>query len=464
MRIVDVLIVPVTGAGYYEDQAALEAGHVPLPQRFTAQSLTPGFQAVRQVARGVSIGLVLDDGRVAWGDCVAVAHSHTAGRAPLFRAGEGLATIRDVVAPQLIGQRVNSFREIASQVDALTETAKVQRAQGPVEPPVQDPSLRALLTAPARAFQQPRQEAGPTEWVTIERRLHPAIRYGASQALLQATALARGHTMAQVLAGEWDLALPRTPVPLLARSGHERHYHAEKMIIHGLDSLPHAAVDDISQQMGRSGDEMTRYLRWLAERIRQLGDAEYRPTIHIDLQGALGRILDNQMGQMLGQLRAWELATQPYQLRLEDPVIMDSQAAQLETLQTLRQYIRLRKMNVQIVAGKWANTLADIRAFVDAGAADAIQITMPELGSLHNTVEAVLACRAGDTGAFVGGSQTETHLSAKVSVHVALATSADLLLAKPGVGVDEAISLARNEMARTLAVLRQATSSRKQGD
>jgi methylaspartate ammonia-lyase len=209
---------------------------------------------------------------------------------------------------------------------------------------------------------------------------------------------------------------------------------------------------------------MTRYLRWLAERIRQLGDAEYRPTIHIDLRGALGHIFDNQMGQMLGQLRAWELAAQPYRLRIEDPVIMGSRAAQIETLETLRQYIRLRKMNVQIVGGKWANTLADIHAFVDAGAADAIQITMPELGGIHNAVEAVLACRAGETGAFVGGSPTETSLSAKVSVHVALATSADLLTAKPGAGVDEAVSLARNEMARTLAVLRRATGNQGQGD
>jgi methylaspartate ammonia-lyase len=41
-----------------------------------------------------------------------------------------------------------------------------------------------------------------------------------------------------------------------------------------------------------------------------------------------------------------------------------------------------------------------------------------------------------------------------VSVHVALATRPDLVMAKPGMGVDEAVALVQNEMARTLAWIR----------
>jgi methylaspartate ammonia-lyase len=80
-----------------------------------------------------------------------------------------------------------------------------------------------------------------------------------------------------------------------------------------------------------------------------------------------------------------------------------------------------------------------------------IQIKMPDLGSVHNSVEAVLACRNGGVGAFLGGSCAETDLSARVAVHVALATQPDIIMAKPGMGVDEGISLVQNEMARTLA-------------
>jgi methylaspartate ammonia-lyase len=83
-----------------------------------------------------------------------------------------------------------------------------------------------------------------------------------------------------------------------------------------------------------------------------------------------------------------------------------------------------------------------------------IQIKMPDLGGIQNSVEAVLRCREEDLGAFLGGSCAETDLSARLSVHVALAARPDLLLVKPGMGLDEGYSLIRNEMDRTLAELR----------
>jgi methylaspartate ammonia-lyase len=43
-----------------------------------------------------------------------------------------------------------------------------------------------------------------------------------------------------------------------------------------------------------------------------------------------------------------------------------------------------------------------------------------------------------------------------VAVHVALACQPDVIMAKPGMGVDEAISLVENEMARTLAEVQVA--------
>ena len=85
-----VLAVPAVAAGYYEDLAALRAGLVPLPERFTAAPVTPGFRAVREVAEAVSVGFVLDTGQVAWGDCVAVAYS---GKADWERIGEMSQTL-----------------------------------------------------------------------------------------------------------------------------------------------------------------------------------------------------------------------------------------------------------------------------------------------------------------------------------------------------------------------------------
>ncbi|MCK4451825.1 MAG: hypothetical protein KAX26_14675 [Anaerolineae bacterium] len=57
-------------------------------------------------------------------------------------------------------------------------------------------------------------------------------------------------------------------------------------------------------------------------------------------------------------------------------------------------------------------------------------------------------------GAFLGGSCAETDLSTRVSVHIALATRPDIIMAKPGMGVDEGVSLVQNEMTRALAWIR----------
>jgi len=452
-QITRILAVPAVGAYYYDDLAALQSDAMPLSERYAAAPLTPGFRRVREVAEAVSVGLVLDDDRVAWGDCVAVAYSGKSGRDPVFRTNEGLATIRRAAAPLLQGREVTSFRELAEEVDGLIESVEVVR---PLPQPT-GMTRRDLLTTPARLWRDAQGEEKktiPTERITVERRLHTAVRYGVSQALLKAVALARGVTMAEVIAEEWGLPLPDSPVPIHAQCGADRYAGADKMIARRVASLPHTLVDNIPEQLGEDAVVLTRYARWLKARIQELGGQDYHPTIHLDVHGTLGQIFDNELGHVLGRLYALELAVQPYPLRVECPVLMESREAQIETMKTLREYIRLRKMNVQLVADEWANTLDDIRAFVDAQAADMIQIKMPDLGSVHNSVEAVLACKSGGVGAFLGGSCAETDLSARVSVHVALATRPDIIMAKPGMGVDEGIMLVQNEMARTLAWIR----------
>ena len=459
LSIIKILAVPAVGAYYFDDLAALQARPMPLAERYTAAPVTPGFRRVREPAEAVSVGLMLNDGRVAWGDCVAVEFSGKAGRDPVFRAQEGMAAIYRTVAPALRGRALTGFRELAAEVEALTESVEVERPL-PKREPGQELSRRELLKTPARLLRSEPQ----TERVTVERRLHTAIRYGASQALLKAVALARGLTMAQVICDEWDLPLPSEPIPIHAQCGANRYAGADKMIARRVASLPHSLVDNIPEHIGQDAIVLTRYARWLKARVQELGGPDYRPTIHLDVHGALGQIFDNELGHVLGSLYALEQAVQPYPLRVECPVMMDSREAQIETMKTLREYVRLRKMKVQLVADEWANTLDDIRAFVEAGAADVIQIKMPDLGSVHNSVEAVLACKAGSpsaslrtsVGAFLGGSCAETDLSARVSAHVALATRPDIIMAKPGMGVDEGISIVHNEMARTLAQIREA--------
>ena len=404
--IIDVLAVPAVGGYYWDDLAALQARPMPLAERYTTPGISPGFQRVRQVAQAISLGLVLDDGGVAWGDCVAVEFSGKAGRHPLLDVSAGVADIQRHIGPLLRGRALSSFRQLAAEVDGLADG-----------------------------------------------KLHTALRYGASQALLAAFALKQGITMAEVVAEEYGLPLPEERVPIHAQCGADRYAGADKMIARRVAALPHSLVDNIPEQLGQDGEILIEYAGWLARRIYQMAGAEYRPTIHLDVHGALGIIYDNRLERIADYLAQLEAAAGGYPLRLESPLILESRPTQIEAMARLCQLVRARGLGLQLVADEWANTLDDIRAFIAGRAAHMIQIKMPDLGSVHNSIQAVLDCQAAGVGAFLGGSCAETDLSARVSCHVALATRPDMLMAKPGMGVDEGIMLMTNEMARTLALI-----------
>jgi methylaspartate ammonia-lyase len=161
-------------------------------------------------------------------------------------------------------------------------------------------------------------------------------------------------------------------------------------------------------------------------------------------------VLEQRLERVAEVLVHMDRAALPFALRVEHPLDAGGRTAQIEQMAELRRRLRDAGSRVELVADEWANTLADIQEFNRAGAADMIQIKTPDLGGLHHSVDAVLDCRRHGVLAHIGGSCCETDRSARACVHVALATGADQILAKPGMGVDEGVSIVSNEMARTL--------------
>jgi methylaspartate ammonia-lyase len=136
------------------------------------------------------------------------------------------------------------------------------------------------------------------------------------------------------------------------------------------------------------------------------------------------------------------------------PMIAESGEAQIAAMKALRETLRRKGIGVWIVVDEWCNTLQDIKDFVTHDAVDMVQIKTPGLGSIHNSIEAVLYTKQHGVGAYLGGTCNETDRSAQVCVHIAIATQPDQMLAKPGMGVDEGLMTVHNEMQRTLAILR----------
>ena len=57
--------------------------------------------------------------------------------------------------------------------------------------------------------------------------------------------------------------------------------------------------------------------------------------------------------------------------------------------------------------------------------------------------------------AYQGGTCNETDISARSCVHVAMAGRPVRILAKPGMGFDEGFEIVKNEMSRTIAILKR---------
>ena len=116
---------------------------------------------------------------------------------------------------------------------------------------------------------------------------------------------------------------------------------------------------------------------------------------------------------------------------------------------------------VKIVADEWCNTYEDIVDFTAAQSCDMVQIKTPDLGGVHNIVDAVLHCNRNGMEAYQGGTCNETDVSAHTCVHLALAARPMRMLIKPGMGFDEGMNTVYNEMHRTLALLKARAAARK---
>ncbi len=408
MKIIDVIYSRGKTGFFFDDQKAIKQGAVLDGNYYRGNPVTHGFKAIRQAGESLSIMLVLEDGQIALGDCCAVQYSGAGGRDPLFLAEEFEKVIEKEIKPKLIGRELTTFKKLAHEFDAIKVEGKL---------------------------------------------IHTALRYGITQAILDAVAKASHIQMADVIANEYNTQLSETMIPIFSQSGDNRYDNVDKMIIKGSQVLPHGLINNVESKLGLDGEILLAYVKWLRNRIVDIKtDAAYRPVLHIDVYGTLGIIFQQDYEKMADYLLELRNASGDYHLRIEGPVDFDDREQTMLGLQAITQTLDRRNIDVEIVADEWCNTLEDIRYFADHKAGHMIQIKTPDLGGIQNVVEAVLYCKAKGISAYQGGTCNETDISAKACVQIAMATSPVQILAKPGMGVDEGYMIVYNEMARILAI------------
>jgi methylaspartate ammonia-lyase len=258
-----------------------------------------------------------------------------------------------------------------------------------------------------------------------------------------------------VLCREYGLPVPEKAVPVFGQTGDDRFDGVDKMIIKRADVLPHGLINNIEDKLGRDGGKLTEYIKWIAARIKLLRlDPSYVPAIHIDVYGTIGLIYQNDLKKTASYIAGLEAAAGEFPLYIEGPVDMEEKNRQISALAELRRLLDSWGSPVRIVADEWCNTKEDIRDFAGAGAGHMVQIKTPDLGGIQHVVESILECRKLGVEAYQGGTCNETDISSRLCVHAGLAARADRILAKPGMGFDEGFMVVKNEMNRTLALLR----------
>ncbi|MFX0202507.1 MAG: methylaspartate ammonia-lyase, partial [Candidatus Hodarchaeota archaeon] len=280
-------------------------------------------------------------------------------------------------------------------------------------------------------------------------RLHTAIRYGITQAILDAVAKMRRITMAEVIANEYGTTIARDPIPIFGQTGEDFYSNTEKMILLKLPVLPHSSVKTL-----KDFEQLLDMVRWTRKRVVDVGGEDYKPILYFDVYGTIGWYFNNDIPDMVGFLKKLGKESFPFELTIEAPLEMENQGDHIDMMKRLREVLREEKINIKISADEWCNTLDDVKRFVDAGAADMINIKAPDLGGINNAIEAILYCKKNGVLPRLGGSAAETERSAQICAHVALATQPCHILEKPGMGVYEGTSIVLNEMQRALALVK----------
>jgi len=408
MKIVEVVSSCGRTGFFFDDQKAIKKGAVADGNFYIGDPVTEGFTRVRQAGESLTILLVLEDGQVAMGDCCAVQYSGCGGRDPLFIASDFQKIVQERIRPLLLNRELTSFKSLAYEFDHLELDGK---------------------------------------------RIHTALRYGITQAILDAVAKANHTQMANIIANEYNTQVSNQLIPIFSQSGDNRYDNVDKMIIKESAVLPHGLINNVETKLGYQGEKLLDYVKWLRKRIDEHRNHEnYYPVLHIDVYGTLGIIFKEDYDTMVEYLRTLREASGPYHLRIEGPVDFDDREKTMIGLQIITRKLDELGIDCEIVADEWCNTLEDIKEFADKKAGHMVQIKTPDLGGIQNIVEAVLYCKEKGIGAYQGGTCNETDISAKACVHCAMATQPVQILAKPGMGVDEGYMLVFNEMNRIIAL------------
>lgn len=394
-------IIALQGIGGYwvNDQLAVQQGAARDGFFFVGKPVLHGFNEIREPSHALLIVIRLADGQVAYGDCVTVLNAGYAGRPrPIRREWAPVVSAR-------LGAAFNG-KSFAELKEAFEEIDRV-------------------------------------DFSDIDDTLAVPVGYGVSQAFLNAASLAAHRPAARVLMDEFGAGSVERMPEIAGSAGGDWYNNVDKAIARRLAMFPQSAI-----QTAKECTALPEYAAWIMKRLGELAPSTYRPDLHFDFHSALGRMFENRLEQVGEYLAGIVGACKGLKVYFEDPMLSSTTQEAIEQMGRIRGWLRSHSIECGLIADQWANGREPMEAFLKAGVADSIQIKMPDNGSLKTTIWALQQCRETGTLPYLGGSNNETDISSRASVHVGVALGAWRMLSKPGMGFDEGVMVMTNELQR----------------
>ena len=365
----------------------------------------------------IAIGLRLSSGRLHWGHCSLKGGFLLPGWPRTLRVNEALAGLREIVAPAVEGLAVTTFREMAPLIDRLQEQFEVEKElpQAPA-PEVKAVSRRSFLTA-GLSDPEPASKAR-FETFTLKRVLHPAIRFGVSQALVRAVAGETGRTPGQQLAFEWGWEGGKCIVPVELLLSDDAALPITGRITGFNFAVPLPTTKEI---LGPGASIFENWTRHVNQQLKPHRSDTYNPVSVIDARGVLSDYFDNSSGKLLGCLYGLDLAAGPAELWVIDPVFKESGQEQVKAMQALARLCRRRKLQLKLAVGASIRHPGLLRELIESEAVHAVHIDLPTYGSLHQSMAAVTICREAGLPYTIGDSQLQEQASIELLADVAIA-------------------------------------------
>src|SRR4030095_10913333 len=130
------------------------------------------------------------------------------------------------------------------------------------------------------------------------------------------------------------------PIPILASCHKDDPGQLDRVILKRVELLPHASFQVVSEHVGLQGEKLDAFVRRVATRIREIGDADYRPRIHVDLYGTLGELFSMKIEPLADYLGTLRKEAGAYKLLVESPMIAKNQQEQIEKFSALKSLLK----------------------------------------------------------------------------------------------------------------------------